>query len=102
MLNYLLAQSPSLRKRTIKLPPLSPLNAQLSPSDQSESLRDRGLSVSYFKEKREFVPPTESVDRNNWVKDSQVTTCMQCNDLFNMVGDELLFKFNVKPEFFCF
>ncbi|XP_012560340.2 zinc finger FYVE domain-containing protein 26 isoform X1 [Hydra vulgaris] len=77
-------QSPKVRRKTMKRSPLPSSILPTSPSDQTDQVKERNLSMSYSKEKHEFVPPIESVDRSSWVKDSQVTTCMQCNELFNM------------------
>ncbi|XP_065670039.1 uncharacterized protein LOC100197921 isoform X5 [Hydra vulgaris] len=77
-------QSPKVRRKTMKRTPLPSSILQTSPSDQTDQVKERNSSVSYSKEKHEFVPPIESVERSNWVKDSQVRTCMQCNELFNM------------------
>ena len=45
----------------------------------------RTNSISHAKDKNEFVPPLQSVDKKDWVKDDKVSSCMQCHDLFNMV-----------------
>ena len=33
----------------------------------------------------EFIPPTSSVKKEEWVKDEKVSSCMQCHQAFSMV-----------------
>ncbi|XP_057314867.1 zinc finger FYVE domain-containing protein 26-like [Hydractinia symbiolongicarpus] len=66
----------------------SPVDVFASAVEQvktEEEFRERkASSISHSKEKEEFVPPLSPVDKKDWVKDDQVSSCMKCHDLFNM------------------
>lgn len=43
-----------------------------------------------------FIPPMQSVQKHEWVKDETVSSCMQCRNEFSMVSVAKKFIFSIK------
>ena len=70
--------------------PASPLSSRTE-SDTLE--RKNSISSHTATEKSmEFMPPTSTVKKSDWVKDEKVSSCMQCHEAFSMVQYILLWS----------
>ena len=71
--------------------------ASISPvlGSKEQEFRERKSSTSSFNKTQgvitgeksmEFIPPSNSVKKGEWVKDEKVSSCMNCHQAFSMVS----------------
>ena len=65
--------------------PASPLSSRGENDTLERKERRTSISSHGGEKSMEFIPPTSTVKKNDWVKDEKVSSCMQCHQAFSMV-----------------